>query len=157
MKTIVDRGSLTDVVIASLQTLGFPVGDAEAPEIKEGDSPHAGWNGTPNDPGSVFVPYLVVIPQTATTSSGSFADPQDGWQIPYSLTTFGATRTQVEALANRARKQLRELAGQNLTLDGDLFKVQQVWYPALGGVGRVDSTDPSTFGEVDTITVWITQ
>lgn len=157
-KTLVDRGSLTNLLIENLQELGFPVGDAEAPEIDEDSAePHAGWNGEPNSPGSTFVPYLVLTPQTATISSGSFADPQDGWQIPYSLATFGATRQQVEALANRARKVLRSLSKLQVTLDGEDFKIQQLWYPAMGGIGRVDATYPSTFGEVDTVTVWISQ
>lgn len=158
MKTIVDRGSLTDILLSQLETVtGFRCGDAEAPRPEEG-KPNAGWTGEPGQDGSVFTPYMVLTPQTATLSSGSFADPQDGWQLPYSLACFGSSRRMTEALANRARKGLRELHRQLVTLDGDQFRIQQVQYPAIGGVGRVDgSSITSTFGEVDTVTVWLSQ
>lgn len=153
MKTIVDRGSLTDLLITQLETHGFPVGDAEAPAAGSG----AGWTGEPNAEGSTFTPYQVLTPQSATTSWGSLVDPQDAFQLPYALASFGISRKQTEALANRGRKILRSLKGTTVTLDGEDFKILQVWYAAIGGVGRVDATTPSTFGEVDTITIWLSQ
>lgn len=153
-KTVIDRGSLTDLLITTLTSdPGFPVGDGEAPGADSG----AGWSGEPNVDGSTFTPYLVLTPQTATISIGSMRDPQDGFQIPYSLASFGVSRKQTEALANRARKAIRTIAKTNVTLDGAGFYIQQVWFGALGAVGRVDATTPSTFGEVDTVTVWLTQ
>lgn len=155
MKSIVDRGSLTDAMLSTLLDLGYPVGDGEMPTLDTAE--HAGWNGDPNTPGAVYVPYYVLSAQTATISSGSLADPQDGWQLPYSLASFGISRKQTESLANLGRKKLRELKGQNLTLDGETYRVQQVQFAALGAPTRVDQTSPSTFGEVDTLTIWITQ
>jgi hypothetical protein len=158
VKTLIHRGALTDLLIATIETAtGFRCGDAEAPKRVEGLK-DAGWTGNPGEEGSTFTPYNVLTPQTATLSSGSFSDPQDGWQLPYGLSTFGISRKMTEALAHEARKSLRSLTRTDVTLDGALFRVQQIWYPAIGGVGRVDGTQvASTFGEVDTITVWLSQ
>lgn len=146
-----DRGSLTDILITKLAETDFPVGDAGAPDAEA----KAGWNGEPNAPGSTYVPYLVLTPSTATISSGPFPDPQGDWRVPYSMTTFGVSRKQTESLANRGRKILEDLSKTSVTLDGQDYKIQQINFDALGGVGRVDATSPSTYGEVDTFTVWL--
>lgn len=158
MKSVIDRGTVTSLLITTLLTgTELPVGDSEAPEVTEDQPAKAGWSDQPGAEGSTFVPYTVLIPQTATTSSGPFDDPQDGWQLPYSLTTFGGSRAQCEALANRARKSLRGLTKQLVELDDGSYRIQQVWFAALGGIVRVDGTSPSTFGEVDTVTIWLSQ
>lgn len=152
-----DRGTLTDRIVLLLETTGFPVGDAGAPEPDPNRTLQAGWNGEPNAPGSVYVPYLVVTPQTATISSGPMDDPQGDFRVPYAMSIFGANRKQTESLGNVARKTLSALKAVVLDLDGISYKVQQVWFDALGAVGRVDATSPSTYGEVDTFTVWLTK
>ena len=156
MKSIIDRGSFTTLVLAALTPLGYPVGDGEMPE-NDGVGEHAGWNGEPNMPGSIYVPYFVVSVQSAGLSSGSFRDPQDGWQLPYSLASFGLSRAHVEAMANKGRKALRELHHDSVVLDSETYKVQQVHFTTLGAVIRSDATSPATFGEVDAITFWLTQ
>lgn len=157
MSEVPDRGSLTTVLINQLLTVEFPVGDAGAPQPMEGEARHAGWNGEANAPGSVYVPYVVLTPQTASISSGSFSDPQGDFQLPYALAIFGVSREQCEALANRARKVLHALRNEEPVLDGINYKIQQIWFSALGGVGRIDATAQSTYGEVDTFTVWLTK
>lgn len=159
MSRVPDRGSLTDVMIERLlATTTYPVGDAGAPVPEEDAARHAGWNGEVGMPGSIFVPYNVLTPATATISSGPFTDPQGEIQLPYQLSTFGVSRRQTEALANVARKALEGLRNERPVLDGVEHKIHQVWFSAIGGVGRVDATDPtSTYGEVDTLTVWLTK
>lgn len=153
MNRVPDRGSLTDLMIDTLRTLGFPVGDAAAPDPAE--SP--GWKGDPNAPGSIFTPYLVLTPATATITSGPFNDPQGDIRLPYAVSSFGVTRKQTESLANRARKAVATLRNTRPVLDENEYKIQQVNFDAIGGVGRVDQTSPSTFGEVDTFNVWLTK
>ena len=153
------RGELTNLMLTALAAVGFPIGDGAAPEpnaVTAGGL-HAGWNGDPNAPGSVYVPYLVLVSQTATVSSGPMSGPQDDWRLPYSMSSFGMSREQTEALAHRGRDQLESLNKTSVVLDGVTFKIQQLWFDAIGGVGRVDQTSPSTFGEVDTLTVWLSK
>lgn len=154
-----DRGSLTSHLITTLNLEDFPVGDGGAPEpdVLTAGGLHAGWNGDPNSPGSIFVPYLVLVAQTATISSGPFPGPQNDWRLPYSLSSFGVNRAQAEALAHRGRDQLESLTKTSVTLDGVSYKILQIWFDAIGGVGRVDQTSPSTYGEVDTFTVWLSK
>lgn len=157
MSNVADRGSLTDALLTQLLTVDFPVGDAGKPLHDENALRQAGWNGEPNTPGSFYVPYVVLTPATASISSGPFSDPQGDQQLPYTLSIFGVSRKQTESLANRARKILHALGGTDITLDSVDYSIQQIWFSAIGGVGRIDATDPSTYGEVDTFTVWLTK
>lgn len=156
MSRVLSRKNLTDQLITLLQGTGFPVGDADSPVVPTDPLvKHAGWNGDPNTQGSVYVPYVVLTPVTVTVTSGPISDPQADVRVPYQLTTFGVNRGQVEELADRARQALLPLAKQHLDLGGVDHKVQQVEFPTVGGIARVDAADPPTFGEVDTVTVWL--
>ena len=156
MSRVLSRKALTDQLITLLQATGFPVGDADSPVIPTDPTvKRAGWNGEPNTQGSFYVPYVVLTPSTITVTSGPMTDPQGDVRVPYQLATFGINRGQVEELADRARQSLLVLAKQHVDLGGVDHKVQQVEFPAVGGIGRVDAADPPTFGEVDTVTVWL--
>ena len=156
MSRVVARKGLTDAVLAALLTTGFPIGDADAPTPPD-TGPHAGWNGQPGAPGSTYIPYTVLTPTTITTTSGPLSDPQADVRVPYGLSTFGVNRGQVEELADRCRQALLPLRKQVINLGGVDHKVQQVHFSSIGGISRVDAADPPTFGEVDTVTVWLTK
>lgn len=156
MSQVLARKAVTDAAVAALITTGFPIGDAAPPELPD-TGQHAGWNGQPDADGSFFVPYAVLVPATITQTSGPLSDPQADVRVPYQLSIFGINRGQVEDLADRCRQSLLPLRKQVLDLAGVNHKVQQVEFTSVGGIGRVDAANPPTFGEVDTITIWLTK
>jgi len=145
------RGPLTDLLLETLADVGMPVGDNESPA-----EPH-GWQGEPNDPAAHFLPYLVLCPLTASTSSGPFNAPQADWQLPYQIQAFGVARSQCEWLADRARELLGALRHTVLTLGAQNYKVQQVRTESIGGISRLESTNPPYFGQADGVSVWLTR
>lgn len=157
MSQVIDRAQLTDLMLAALRTGGYPIGDAGPPELPAAGVRHAGWNGQPNTPGSFYVPYAMLTPQTISNTSGPFDDPQADAQVPYTLAIYGIDRRQVETLAGRLRALLLGLRNTVFTAPTGDHKIQQVWFTAVGGVGRVEASEPPTFAEVDTISVWTTK
>lgn len=157
MNQILDRKALTDLLLSTLRTTEWPIGDAGPPELPAlATTRHASWNGQPNAPGSFYVPYAILTPSTITNSSGSFADPQGDAQVPYTLTLYGLNRGQVELLGGKLRVLLAGLRGNTFTTAYGDYEIQQVWFAAVGSVGRVEASDPPTFGEIDTLSVWTT-
>lgn len=152
MSTTLDRGELTDFLLTYLDgEVEFAVGDGEAPK-------NAGWVGDPNAPASQFVPYLVLASQLAQRSQGSFGDPQDTWQVPYSLSGVGAARAQADWIVQRGLDTLSGLKKQKLQLGpGPKWKVLEVTSTALGGVRRSDGTEPPFWQRDDGLSFFITK
>lgn len=151
MSTNIQREPLTQRLLTQLATTTKPVGDARAPQS-------GGWTGNqPNKDGSNFQPYTVLTSGPATTSSGPLADAQADWQLSYSIAAFGVSRQQCEWMADKARLVLESLRNELITLGASTYKVQQVRVDALGGLQRVDATDPPYWGENDQITVWLSK
>lgn len=151
MSANLSRGPLTKALLDALVAgTAKPVGDGVVPR-------GAGWSGQPNAPESAFVPYTVLVSMTASNSSGPLAMPQADWVLPYSVQAFGVRRDQAEWMADKARDVLGELKGQTLTLGSATYKVQQVRTESIGGVSRIDATDPAYWGQQDGISVWITK
>lgn len=151
MPTDFSRMGLTDTVLLLISTATTkPVGDGILPE---GGS----WQGQPQASGANFVPYNVVQTSTATRSSGPFDDSQADWQVPYIVWSFGVRRNQCEAMADLARNSLSGMNQQTYTLGSGDYKVQQVRSETIGSITRYDQTDPPYWGQMDTITIWITK
>lgn len=155
MPTNFERSPLTDLIVARLGamqfgTLTLPVDKGRAPEA-------GGWQGEPNKPGSRFVPYLVVMPMTANASSGPIGSSQADWQIPYSIQGFGVLYDQTEKLLDKVRAALSDLKGETHLFGDSNYKIQQVRTESIGGIVRIDATDPPYWGQQDGITVWITK
>lgn len=151
MSTNLLREPLTQIVLTTLETTGKPVGDARAPKT-------GGWTGNqPNKDGSNFKPYVVVTPGPATFSSGPIADAQADWHVSYSLSSFGVSRQQCEWMSDKSRLTLIGLKGQTLILGTDSYRVQQVRVDALGGIQRMDATDPPYWGQNDQISIWLSK
>lgn len=147
----ISRRQLTDLVISTIHAATIrPVGDAIAPAA-------GGWQGQPNNAGSNFVPYNVVLPGLANRSSGPFDAPQADWQLPYLIWGFGVVRNQCEAIADLARDALEVLRAQIVDLGGTNYKIQQVRTESIGAVNRYDQTDPAYYGQQDSVTIWITK
>lgn len=150
MSTVLRRRPLTDLVIDKLKEAGKPVGTGEAP-------PEGGWTGQANAPGSTFQPYHVIVPLTATNSSGPMNDPQADLQMPYALETFGLSQGNCEGAADKGREVLDELKKTSIELGSHTYKIQQVWVEVIGGVSRVAGADPPYYGETDTLVIWLTR
>ena len=151
MSTNIQRAPLTQRLLTQLALTSKPVGDARAPQS-------GGWSGNqPNKDGSNFQPYTVLTPNPATNSSGPLGDAQADWQLAYSIASFGVSRQQCEWMADKARLTLIALRHELVTLGDDIYRVQQVRVDALGGLQRVDATDPPYWGENDQITVWLSK
>jgi hypothetical protein len=149
MSVAIARAPLTDLLLATLAGGGFPVGDSVIP-------PGSMWSGQPNAPDTTFTPYVVLAALTASNSAGTITAPQADWRVPYLVQSFGVSRRQAETLADRARQLLVDLRRTVVTLGAVDYTVQQCWIDSLGGLNRVDTTDPPHFGQQDTVTVWIT-
>lgn len=148
---------LTAFVLERLRTVQIAnddalVGDAEIPQYA-----HTGWGQTgPNVPSGKFTPYGILLPLTATPADdGALGDPQPGWHVPYSIQSYGASREQVQLVADWFRESLAELHHQDLVLDAATYRVQQVKFETLGGVQRVPGANPSYFGQQDQFTLWL--
>lgn len=144
------RRPLTALMLTQLGSAGQPVGDSVSP-------PQGGWQGSPNADGSNFVPYVVLMPGPASASSGPFGDTQADWQCGYTMTSFGVTREQCEWMADKARDAAVTLERKVVMLNGDSYAVQQARATVIGPVQRVDATEPSFYGQTDSVTLWISK
>jgi hypothetical protein len=149
------RGPLTDVLIETLQTVGKPIGDAEAPT-------DGGWQGEPNTNGTNFVPYSTLLSGVGSSPSGPLSETSADWQLNYNLSSFGVSRTQCEWMADRARDSLSVLKNSQQVLGpvnqiSSTYTIQKVSFTAIGSIQRVDMTNPAYWGQVDQFTVWVTK
>lgn len=149
MPTSFPRGALTSYLINRLSSEVL-IGDGEAPEA-------GGWDDDPNAPDSSYVPYVVLAPQTAQEASGSLDDSNSEWRVPYTFSSYGITREQVEWNADRTRQAMVSLARVVVDLDTGNWKILQSRVNSIGGVARNDNTEPSEFSQVDVVTMWMSK
>ena len=147
---MIERRLLTAAVVDAAEATGQPVGHSNAPIT-------GGWQGEPNLDGSNFVPYVVVTPQTATFSSGPLSEPEEDRQIPYAISSFGVLPEQTEWMADKVRAAVAAMKKTSVVLGDSTYRIQQVRTNVIGGLSRVDSTDPPYWGQVDVITLWLTK
>lgn len=147
---MIERRLLSAALVTAAEVTGLPVGLAHAPV-------GGGWNGQPNKDGSNFEPYVVITPSTATMATGPMSDPQADRQIPYAISSFGVMPEQTEWMADKVRSALFALRKTTVTLGDETYKIQQVRTDVIGGLVRVDATEPAYWGQVDVITLWLTR
>jgi len=145
---VLSRSGITEAILTALQATLKPIGDAIQPES-------SGWLGEPALSGSNFVPYVVLTPMTANAGTGPFDDSQADWRLPYSVANFGVTRQQCEWMADKARELIQGLSQTHVGSGQHTYYVQQVLEQAIGGIQRVDQTNPPYYGQVDTISIWL--
>jgi len=150
------RKEITDLLLSTLRTEDFPIGDVHQPTEKKSGL-QAGWNGQPGLPSSTYLPFAILVPLTANISSGPMTDPQGDIQLPYQLTHYGLDRAQVELLADRLRTKLDTLKHTTVTYTGNDGKIQQIRYTTIGGIGKNEATDPATMIAADVFAVWLTR
>lgn len=147
---MIERRLLTAAVVEAAATTGIPIGLAHAAD-------GGGWQGQPNLDTSDFVPYGVVTPNTATNATGPMGDPQADRQIPYSVAAFGVKAEQVEWVADKLRAAIEALKKTDVHLGDGVYRIQQVRTDVIGGLQRVDATEPPYWGQVDVLTLWLTR
>lgn len=148
MSTTFYRGPLTTILLTALASLNKPVGDGTIP-------PAGGWTVHPDGADSTFTPYVVLATVTASRSSGPIAQSQADWQIPYLLSSTGASRDQCEWMADHARGAVSSLAHNTYTLGPNRYKVQQIYVSSIGGINRFDISNPPFWFSQDGFSVWL--
>jgi hypothetical protein len=146
---MIERRLLSAAVVEACATTGVPVGLAHAPQ-------GGGWQGQPNLDATNFVAYSVVTPQTATNAMGPMSDPQADRQLPFAVSSFGVSPEQAEWAADKSRAAIAALKKTTVVLGDGSYKIQQVRTDVIGGLTRVDSTEPAYWGQVDVLTLWLT-
>jgi hypothetical protein len=146
---MIERRGLSAAIVAAAETTGLPIGLAHAADS-------GGWQGQPNLPTSSFQAYGVVTPNTAPQAMGPLSDPQADRQLPYSISSFGLTPEQTEWTADKIRAAIEQMKKTTVVLGDGPYKVQQVRTDVIGGLQRVDQTEPPYWGQVDVLTLWLT-
>ena len=149
----ISRGPVTNRLLAELATEGFPVGDNAAPAVA------FGWTGEPNEPGTTFVPWLSLSPGAGVLQgpSGPLGDSQSDWRLNYSVVYAGLSRKQTEALADRMRLNLTNIARENIDTPTGKQRLQKVTCMAIGNTTRISSAYPDYFTQPDSFEVWVTK
>ena len=148
MPSTPDRAPLTDALITALATVVEFVGDVTAPD-------DAGWQDDPGGNSSMFIPYVVLTPQPSPAPTGSLGDSQIDWKLPYTLTTYGVTRQQIEDVADEARRAVLALKDVTITMNDTttVWKIIGVTSQNIAGVGFTDQIKPTAYSQSDSVLV----
>jgi len=153
MPSSISRGPISNRLLAELDTEGFPVGDNASPVVPYG------WQGEPNDPGTTFTPWLSLTPGVASlqTPPGSIGDSQSQWRLNYTIVYAGVSRKQTEALADRMRLNLTNIARESVDTPTGKWRIQKVTCIGIGNTSRIGSAYPDYFTQADSFEVWVTK
>ena len=147
------RGPVTNRVILELRSEGHPVGDNAAPE-----DPY-GWQGEPNGSDSHFIPWMSLTPGpgSSLTPPGAMGDTGQMWRFVYNIFYAGVSRKQCEALADKMREALTNIAREVVETKTGPWKIMKISCTNIGNVNRVGSTFPDYSTQADSFEVWITK
>jgi hypothetical protein len=153
MPSSISRGPITNRLLAELVSEGFPVGDNASPT-----TPY-GWQGEPNDPGKTFTPWLSLTPGAAVLQApaGAMGDSQSEWKLVYTVYYSGISRKQTEALADRMRLNLTNIARESVETPTGNWRIQKTTCTAIGNSTRIGSAYPDYFTQADSFEVWVTK
>ena len=147
----VDRGKISDWIEQKLIAAGFKAENMTAPT-------DAGWRDDVYSEGAEFIPYIVINPQTSSQPSGSMATSSSDWVLPYTISSYGITRAQVEDLSDDARATLINGRGETFTMrDGTTWKVISIQCSSIGGVGVNQNIVPFAYSQSDSIVIYISK
>lgn len=153
MPSSLSRGPVTNRLLAELETEGFPVGDNASPDIP------FGWTGEPNEPGTTFTPWLSLSPMAGSLQAppGAMGDSQSEWRLAYSVLYAGLSRKMTEALADRMRLNLTNIARESIDTPTGKWRIQKTTCTAIGNTTRIGSAYPDYFTQADSFEVWVTK
>ena len=149
----ISRGPITSRLLDELATEGFPVGDNAQPTSPFGWQGSRTNQGLPSLPGS---PCLRVQPRLQAPS-GALGDSQSDWRLSYSVVYAGISRKQTEALADRMRMNLTNIARENVDSDTGAWRIQKITCTTIGNTNRIGSAYPDYFTQADSFEVWVTK
>lgn len=146
------RGPITKAILAAARSTEFPAEVALIPST-------GGWrDGAPAGPDSIFTPYTVVVPQTASYTTGALDYGQDDWHLPYALNFYAIQNTQIEDFADLVRVAIAGIVGSAVVVpNGRDYKIIKVAFPSIGGVVRVDQSEPPFYIQTDAAEVWVSR
>ena len=152
MPSSLSRGPITNRLLDELAVEQFPVGDNSAPKIPYG------WQGEPNAPGTTFTPWMSLSPGTASLQAPqTMADSQSDWKLAYAVSYAGISRKQTEALADRMRLNLTNIARESIDTPTGAWRIQKITCTAIGNTNRIGSAYPDYFTQADSFEVWVTK
>lgn len=153
MVSTISRGPVTTRLLEELKQLNFPVGDNSAPT-----TPY-GWQGEPNGENSSFIPWtaLTAMPGQPQRVTGSMGDTGTEWRLGYNVFFAGISRQQTEALADRSRAQICNIAREAVTTDTGNWRIQKITCTSVGSSNRVGSAFPDYYTQNDSLEVWVTK
>lgn len=149
----ISRGPITSRLLTELAVEGFPVGDNAQPPVAYG------WSGEPNDPGATFTPWLSLSPGAASLQAppGAIGDSQSNWRLAYNVVYAGISRKQTEALADRMRMNLTNIARESIDTETGKWRIQKTTCVSIGNTNRIGSAYPDYFTQADSFEVWVTK
>ena len=149
----ISRGPITSRLLVELMTEGFPVGDNSSPTTP------FGWQGEPNSPGTTFTPWMSLSPAAGTLQApaGPLGSTQEDWRLAYAVMYAGISRKQTEALADRMRLNLTNIARESLDTETGKWRIQKTTCTSIGSTSRIGSAYPDYFTQADSFEVWVTK
>lgn len=151
-QTALQRRPITARLVTEAETLGFPVGNTASPK-----TPY-GWQGEPNSETASFIPWVEVMPGPAQLqASQGMGDTGKNWRASYNLFYAGVDVSQTEALADKLRVALNNIARELVPSDEGNWKIQKITCTVVGSTVRNSSAVPDYFTQTDTFEVWITK
>jgi hypothetical protein len=147
------RGPITTRILNELLTENFPVGDDTLPDVEYG------WAGEPNSDSSTFTPWMTLTPLAGQPQrvDGALSDTGTEWRFGYSVFYAGVSRRQAEALADRMREALVNIARESVTTENGNWRIQKISCSAIGSTNKIGSAYPDYFTQADTFDVWISK
>lgn len=155
MTSRIQRSAITSAFLNVLQATGKPVGDAVAPRG------NVGWLGQPNADGTNYIPYGVLTPLPTGAGTGTLADPGGDVWFNFAITSYGVTRAQCEDLADILVLAALKIHKLDVTMwvgTADEYgrRIQSVLVTNYGAVQPLGDTDPRTYGQTDSVSLWTT-
>ncbi len=151
---MIERRIITQALLAAAEGSGKPIGLSQSPTT-------GGWQGEPNTDGTNFTPYSVITPNASSATTGFAEGPisewQADWRLSYTISSFGVMPEQCEWMADTVRFLVDGLTNTSIDPGVNTYLVQQVRVDALGGLVRVDATEPPYWGQSDQITIWLSE
>jgi hypothetical protein len=101
----------------------------------------------------------VVIPGQMSSQpiQGSLQGSTTEWSAAYQVACYGRSPESVEWVADEIRDALAALRKRDLAMGEDVFRVQRVSTQSIGSISRYDGTDPPTWGQLDTYSIFLSK
>lgn len=145
-----ERGPLTDYILAEIKAEELWIGDAEPPA-------DGGWSHSPDSPDASYQAYGVLVPAAVPDMTGPVAATASDARVAYVINGYGTSRSHVESYMDHVRKVLVAMARRMVVLGDSSWKTQQVRCDSIGGIARNDSVEPSEYSQTDVYVLYLSK